>query len=55
MLLIIEALLLILAALGQDHSAAVEEGQIFPLDMAPDSVDDEYKGCTGQMERLKFV
>ncbi|XP_077058401.1 NAD(P)(+)--arginine ADP-ribosyltransferase 2-like [Siphateles boraxobius] len=50
MLLIIEALL-ILAALGQDHSAAVEE-QIYPLDMAPNSVDDQYKGCTGKMERL---
>ncbi|CAM4334506.1 unnamed protein product [Leuciscus chuanchicus] len=40
MLLIIEALLLILAALGQDHSAAAA-GQICPLDMALDSVDDQ--------------
>ncbi|KAK7168290.1 hypothetical protein R3I94_002367 [Phoxinus phoxinus] len=47
MLLIIEALLLILAALGQDHSAAA--GQIYPLDMAPDSVDDQYMGCRGKM------
>ncbi|XP_056091586.1 ecto-ADP-ribosyltransferase 4-like [Rhinichthys klamathensis goyatoka] len=52
MLLIIEALLLILAALGQDHSAAKVEGPIYPLDMALNSVDDQYKGCTGKMERL---
>ncbi|XP_052395290.1 ecto-ADP-ribosyltransferase 5-like isoform X1 [Carassius gibelio] len=56
MLLIIEALL-ILAALGQqDHRAAVE-GQIFPLDMAQNSVDDQYDGCTMEMENLveKFL
>ncbi|KTF78801.1 hypothetical protein cypCar_00047026 [Cyprinus carpio] len=51
MLLIIEALLLISAALGQDHRAAVE-GQIFPLDMANNSVDDQYKGCTEKMAAL---
>ncbi|XP_016149269.1 ecto-ADP-ribosyltransferase 4-like [Sinocyclocheilus grahami] len=52
MLLIIEVLfLLILAALGQDHRAAVE-GQIFPLDMASNSVDDQYKGCTEKMADL---
>ncbi|KAL1250547.1 hypothetical protein QQF64_018343 [Cirrhinus molitorella] len=51
MLLIIETLLLILAALGQDHRAAVE-GQIFPLDMAPNSVDDQYDGCTRKMADL---
>ncbi|XP_056091578.1 NAD(P)(+)--arginine ADP-ribosyltransferase 2-like [Rhinichthys klamathensis goyatoka] len=50
MRLIIEALLLILAALGQDHSAAA--GQIFPLDMAPNSVDDYYSGCRGKMANL---
>ncbi|XP_067308017.1 erythroblast NAD(P)(+)--arginine ADP-ribosyltransferase-like [Pseudorasbora parva] len=49
MLLIIEALLLISAALGQDHRAA--EGQIFPLDMAPDSVDDYYYGCRVKMAK----
>ncbi|XP_026066751.1 NAD(P)(+)--arginine ADP-ribosyltransferase 1-like [Carassius auratus] len=48
MLLIIEALLLILATLGQDHRTAVE-GQIFPLDMALNSVDDQYKGCNLKM------
>ncbi|KAG1966965.1 NAD(P)(+)--arginine ADP-ribosyltransferase 2-like [Pimephales promelas] len=51
MLLIIEALLLILAALGQDHSAAAE-GQIYPLDMAPDSVDDQYLACGKKMAYL---
>ncbi|XP_073690788.1 GPI-linked NAD(P)(+)--arginine ADP-ribosyltransferase 1-like [Garra rufa] len=51
MLLIIEALLLILAALGQDHRSAVE-GKIYPLDMAPTSVDDQYKGCTEKMADL---
>ncbi|RXN24162.1 NAD(P)(+)--arginine ADP-ribosyltransferase 2-like protein [Labeo rohita] len=45
MLLIIEALLLISAALGQDHRAAVE----FPLDMALNSVDDQYEGCRENM------
>ncbi|KAK9978609.1 hypothetical protein ABG768_020353 [Culter alburnus] len=48
MLLIIEALL-ILATLGQDHRTAASEGQIFPLDMALNSVDDEYDGCTEDM------
>ncbi|XP_067237446.1 NAD(P)(+)--arginine ADP-ribosyltransferase 2-like [Chanodichthys erythropterus] len=51
MLLIIEALLLILAALGQDHRAAVE-GQIFPLDMALKSADDQYEGCSENMTHL---
>ncbi|XP_059414969.1 NAD(P)(+)--arginine ADP-ribosyltransferase 1-like [Carassius carassius] len=57
MLLIIEAVLLILAALGQDHRAAVE-GQIFPLDMALNSVDDQYKGCNSKMAccvRTKYL
>ncbi|XP_016116683.1 NAD(P)(+)--arginine ADP-ribosyltransferase 1-like, partial [Sinocyclocheilus grahami] len=51
MLLITEALLLILAALGQDHRDAVE-GQIFPLDMALNSVDDQYEGCREKMTHL---
>uniref|UniRef100_A0A8C2HVG1 NAD(P)(+)--arginine ADP-ribosyltransferase n=1 Tax=Cyprinus carpio TaxID=7962 RepID=A0A8C2HVG1_CYPCA len=51
MLLIIEALLLISAALGQDHRAAVE-GQIFPLNMALNSVDDQYKDCRKNMADL---
>ncbi|XP_048036394.1 erythroblast NAD(P)(+)--arginine ADP-ribosyltransferase-like [Megalobrama amblycephala] len=51
MLLIIEALLLILSALGQDHRAAVER-KTFPLDMAPNSVDDQYDGCTKHMANL---
>ncbi|XDV12359.1 hypothetical protein PO909_001055 [Leuciscus waleckii] len=51
MLLIIEALLLILAALGQDHRAAAVEGKI-SLDMALDSVDDQYKGCRDKMAEL---
>ncbi len=77
MLLIIEALLLILAALGQvslcssmnitdmntddwllcfplpqDHRAAAVSGQIFPLDMVPNSVDDQYMGCKKEMTHL---
>ncbi|XDV12360.1 hypothetical protein PO909_001056 [Leuciscus waleckii] len=52
MLLIIEALLLILAALGQDHRAAAVEGKIYPLDMALDSVDDQYDGCRENMANL---
>ncbi|XDV12361.1 hypothetical protein PO909_001057 [Leuciscus waleckii] len=51
MLLIIEALLLILAALGQDHRAGVE-GKIYPLDMALNSVDDQYDGCRDNMANL---
>ncbi|XP_016149270.1 NAD(P)(+)--arginine ADP-ribosyltransferase 1-like [Sinocyclocheilus grahami] len=52
MLLITEALLLlVIAALGQDHRAAVE-GQIFSLDMALNSVDDQYKGCREKMADL---
>ncbi|XP_048034458.1 erythroblast NAD(P)(+)--arginine ADP-ribosyltransferase-like [Megalobrama amblycephala] len=50
MLLIIEALLLILAALGQDHRAAA--GQKYPLNMALNSVDDQYMGCREKMEKL---
>ncbi|XP_059393541.1 NAD(P)(+)--arginine ADP-ribosyltransferase 2-like [Carassius carassius] len=50
MLLIIEALLLISAALGKDHRAAVK-GKIFPLDMALDSVDDLYYGCKEKMAK----
>ncbi|XP_051742504.1 GPI-linked NAD(P)(+)--arginine ADP-ribosyltransferase 1-like [Ctenopharyngodon idella] len=50
MLLIIEALLLILAALGQDHRAAA--GQKYPLDMALNSVDDQYMGCREKMAKL---
>ncbi|KAL1278832.1 hypothetical protein QQF64_025505 [Cirrhinus molitorella] len=50
MLLIIEALLLISAALGQDHRAAVEKK--CPLDMAPNSVDDQYDSCTNEMAKL---
>ncbi|XP_026095711.1 NAD(P)(+)--arginine ADP-ribosyltransferase 1-like [Carassius auratus] len=51
MLLIIEALL-ISAALGKDHRAAAVEGQIFPLNMALNSVDDQYKGCREKMAEL---
>ncbi|XP_048017737.1 GPI-linked NAD(P)(+)--arginine ADP-ribosyltransferase 1-like isoform X2 [Megalobrama amblycephala] len=51
MLLIIEALLLISSALGQDHRHAVEE-KTFPLDMALNSVDDQYRGCTKDMANL---
>ncbi|XP_073705518.1 GPI-linked NAD(P)(+)--arginine ADP-ribosyltransferase 1-like [Garra rufa] len=51
MLLIIEALLLISAALGQDHRAAVVE-KIFPLDMALKSVDDLYMDCKKKMANL---
>ncbi|XP_059397876.1 NAD(P)(+)--arginine ADP-ribosyltransferase 1-like [Carassius carassius] len=51
MLLIIEALLLISAALGKDQRAAVK-GEICPLDMALNSVDDQYEKCTKQMVNL---
>ncbi|KAL1278821.1 hypothetical protein QQF64_025494 [Cirrhinus molitorella] len=50
MLLITEALLLILAALGQDHKAGARK--IYPLDMALNSVDDGYDGCTVKMANL---
>ncbi|XP_058624899.1 NAD(P)(+)--arginine ADP-ribosyltransferase 1-like [Onychostoma macrolepis] len=51
MMLVIEALLLILAALGQDNrTAATDERQIFPLDMAENSVDDKFDWCTKKME-----
>ncbi|XP_051745465.1 ecto-ADP-ribosyltransferase 5-like [Ctenopharyngodon idella] len=52
MLLIVEALLLISAALAQDHRTAAAEGQIFPLDMAENSVDDCYVGCKKNMSCL---
>ncbi|XP_052409132.1 GPI-linked NAD(P)(+)--arginine ADP-ribosyltransferase 1-like [Carassius gibelio] len=52
MLLIIEALLLISAALGKDHRAAAVEGEKYPLDMALNSVDDRYEKCTKQMANL---
>ncbi|XP_026095734.1 NAD(P)(+)--arginine ADP-ribosyltransferase 2-like [Carassius auratus] len=51
MLLIIDALLLISAALGKDHRAATEE-EIVPLDMALNSVDDYYEGCREKMTNL---
>ncbi|XP_052409470.1 NAD(P)(+)--arginine ADP-ribosyltransferase 1-like [Carassius gibelio] len=51
MLLIIEALLLILAALGQDHRVAAAR-DIYTLDMAPDSVDDQYLCCKKKMAHL---
>ncbi|XP_042609937.1 ecto-ADP-ribosyltransferase 5-like [Cyprinus carpio] len=51
MLLITEAFLLILVVLGQVHRAAAK-GEIFPLDMAEDSVDDQYDGCTEKMTQL---
>uniref|UniRef100_A0A673NR87 NAD(P)(+)--arginine ADP-ribosyltransferase n=1 Tax=Sinocyclocheilus rhinocerous TaxID=307959 RepID=A0A673NR87_9TELE len=35
----------------QDHRTTVE-GQIFPLDMAPNSVDDQYNGCREKMANL---
>ncbi|KAG1926303.1 NAD(P)(+)--arginine ADP-ribosyltransferase 2-like [Pimephales promelas] len=52
MLLIIEALLLISAVQDQRHAA---DGQILPLDMAENSVDDQfylwYNWCAKKMER----
>ncbi|XP_073712852.1 ecto-ADP-ribosyltransferase 5-like [Misgurnus anguillicaudatus] len=47
------ALILIVTSkvLGQDDRRAVK-GQIYPLDMAPDSVDDLYEGCTEKMKTL---
>ncbi|XDV52191.1 hypothetical protein PO909_020942 [Leuciscus waleckii] len=50
MLLIIEALLIV-AALGQDRRAAIEE-TIYPLDKANNSVDDQYYGCRNNMAHL---
>ncbi|XP_073688316.1 ecto-ADP-ribosyltransferase 4-like [Garra rufa] len=50
MLLIIEALL-ISAALEQNHRATAE-GPIYPFNMAQNSVDDQYDGCTKEMENL---
>ncbi|XDV11868.1 hypothetical protein PO909_000670 [Leuciscus waleckii] len=48
MLLIIEALLLISVVLQDNRHAA--EGQIYPLDMAENSVDDQFNRCTDKME-----
>ncbi|RXN05821.1 erythroblast NAD(P)(+)--arginine ADP-ribosyltransferase-like protein [Labeo rohita] len=51
MLLVIEALILISAALGQDNRTAdTDERQIIPLDMAENSVDDKFYWCTKKME-----
>ncbi|XP_056306063.1 NAD(P)(+)--arginine ADP-ribosyltransferase 2 [Danio aesculapii] len=50
MLLIIEALL-ILSALEQDYRVAAAD-LILPLDMASNSVDDQYKGCRDKMANL---
>ncbi|XP_051987631.1 T-cell ecto-ADP-ribosyltransferase 1-like [Xyrauchen texanus] len=44
-------LLITQVALGQDYRMAVE-GQIYPLDMAPNSVDDQYDGCREKMSNL---
>ncbi|XP_052410698.1 NAD(P)(+)--arginine ADP-ribosyltransferase 2 [Carassius gibelio] len=52
MLLIIEALLLILAALGLDHRETAAAREIYTLDMARNSVDDQYFGCTAKMAYL---
>ncbi|XP_056306046.1 ecto-ADP-ribosyltransferase 5 [Danio aesculapii] len=51
MLLLIEALLLIFAALEQDHRAFAA-GTINPLDKALNSVDAQYKGCEVKMANL---
>ncbi|KAK7166942.1 hypothetical protein R3I94_001362 [Phoxinus phoxinus] len=48
MLLIIEALLFISSFLQDDRTAA--ERQIYPLDMAENSVDDQFYSCTDEME-----
>nr|XP_003198090.2 ecto-ADP-ribosyltransferase 5-like [Danio rerio]XP_021327034.1 ecto-ADP-ribosyltransferase 5-like [Danio rerio] len=50
MKMMIEALLLVVAAL-QDHTAAAVQN-IYPLDMAVNSVDDQYDGCTIKMANL---
>ncbi len=36
----------------QDHGAAAVSEQIVPLDMALNSVDDQFKGCKGKMADL---
>nr|XP_055050754.1 ecto-ADP-ribosyltransferase 5-like [Misgurnus anguillicaudatus] len=54
MMLTTAALILILTrnvVLGQDDRWAVK-GEIIPLNMAPDSVDDRYYGCAAEMENL---
>ncbi|XP_048036396.1 erythroblast NAD(P)(+)--arginine ADP-ribosyltransferase-like [Megalobrama amblycephala] len=48
MLLIIEALLLISSALGRDHR---DDDNTYTLNMAPQSVDDQYKGCKENMKK----
>ncbi|XP_058625242.1 ecto-ADP-ribosyltransferase 4 [Onychostoma macrolepis] len=56
MLLMIEALLLISAAVGQDPRSDAADGPIFPLDMAENSVDDLYVGCkTNMADQVKTV
>ncbi|XP_051570191.1 GPI-linked NAD(P)(+)--arginine ADP-ribosyltransferase 1-like [Myxocyprinus asiaticus] len=53
-MLTIATLLLILTAevaVGQDYRVAVK-GQTFPLDMEPNSVDDQFEGCTKNMAYL---
>ncbi|XP_051988719.1 GPI-linked NAD(P)(+)--arginine ADP-ribosyltransferase 1-like [Xyrauchen texanus] len=44
-------LLITQVALGQDYKVAVK-GNIFQLDMAPNSVDDQYDGCREKMSNL---
>ncbi len=36
----------------QDHRAAAAKEDIYSLDMAPDSVDDQYEGCREDMANL---
>ncbi len=33
----------------QDHRAAAGARKVYPLDMAPNSVDDQYEGCKEEM------
>ncbi|RXN30247.1 NAD(P)(+)--arginine ADP-ribosyltransferase 2-like protein [Labeo rohita] len=54
MLLMIEALLSISAAVGKDPRSDAADGQIFSLDMAEDSVDDLYVGCKTNMADQNF-
>nr|XP_009296554.2 NAD(P)(+)--arginine ADP-ribosyltransferase 2-like [Danio rerio]XP_021327480.1 NAD(P)(+)--arginine ADP-ribosyltransferase 2-like isoform X1 [Danio rerio] len=51
MLLMIETLLLIFAALEQDHRAFAA-GSVYPLDKALNSVDAQYKDCKVKMANL---
>ncbi|XP_073712780.1 GPI-linked NAD(P)(+)--arginine ADP-ribosyltransferase 1-like [Misgurnus anguillicaudatus] len=53
MMLTTAALILIVTSkvvLGQDRLSI--KRQIYPLNMAPDSVDDQYEGCTEKIEKL---